>query len=118
MDKLYNGYTVKGGIKPLVPSGGSSAVKANIKENNMNDKPEILAFPVMHSIDGNWVKDPLPQYCGMPLRDWFAGKALQGIIASPRMFVDKSTGKECSSITDIANQSYNLANAMMKAREL
>ena len=49
------------------------------------------------------------QHQGMSLRDWFAGKALQGICAS-------SPSDDC---TDeyIAAESYRLANAMLKARE-
>lgn len=39
------------------------------------------AFPVLHTIDGNWVKDPVPQYSGMSLRDWFAGQALAGLLS-------------------------------------
>lgn len=38
------------------------------------------AFPVLHSIDGNWVRDPRPEYVGMSLRDWFAGQALAGLM--------------------------------------
>jgi hypothetical protein len=47
---------------------------------------------------------------GMTLRDYFAAKVLQGMLASgnlPRTMPD----------ADIAECSYNLADAMMKARE-
>jgi hypothetical protein len=33
------------------------------------------AFPVMHSIDGNWVKTPREEYMGLSLRDYFAAHA-------------------------------------------
>ena len=47
---------------------------------------------------------------GMSLRDYFAAKALQGMLASgnlPKTMPD----------ADIAECSYNLADAMLKARE-
>lgn len=44
---------------------------------------------------------------GMTLRDYFAAKALQGIMADP--------GAE-GTWNDIAQRSYNLADAMLKAR--
>jgi hypothetical protein len=39
------------------------------------------AYPVLHSIDGNWVREPLDKYSGMSLRDYFAAAALQGMLA-------------------------------------
>ena len=58
------------------------------------------AFPNPHLRDGS----------GMTLRDYFAARALQGMLASgnlPKTMPD----------ADIAECSYNLADAMMKARE-
>lgn len=49
-----------------------------------------------------------PGYAGMSLRDYFAAKAMQGLMASP----------ECpESMEAAAKWSYNLADAMLKARE-
>ena len=45
---------------------------------------------------------------GMTLRDWFAGMALQGIIASGRVCVDHA---------DAARDAYCYADAMLAARE-
>jgi hypothetical protein len=45
----------------------------------------------------------------MPLRDWFAGMALQGIIANESQF-DGSDEK-------IATWAYNYADAMIKERD-
>lgn len=39
------------------------------------------AFPVAHGIDGNWQKEPLPEFSGMTLRRWYAGLAMQGYLA-------------------------------------
>jgi hypothetical protein len=46
-------------------------------------------------------------FTGMTLRDYFAAKAMQGILADP-------TTPE---IMDIANAAYEVADAMLKARE-
>lgn len=35
-----------------------------------------FAFPQVYEIDGNWVKDPIPEKSGMTLRDYFAGQAM------------------------------------------
>ena len=50
----------------------------------------------------------LAGYQGMTLRDYFAAKAMQGICASGPQIPDEL----------IAKESYGLADAMMKAREL
>lgn len=67
------------------------------------------AFPVLHSIDGNWVKNPLPEYSGMTLRDYFAAAWLMGYVANPSA-VD--VPRETS-----ANYAYKMADAMLKERE-
>ena len=67
----------------------------------MNDIP---AFPVPFK----WTPD-LKQYNGMTLRDYFAAKALQGMLAETSL---KAT------VEEFANKSYELADAMMKAREV
>lgn len=60
---------------------------------------------------------------GMSLRDYFAAKALQGILAKYGIKADLMgieehladiTGRTCE---DIANNAYELADAMLKARE-
>ena len=54
--------------------------------------------------------DTPPEYDGMTLRDYFAAKVIQGMLASgnlPKTMPD----------ADIAECSYNLADAMLKARE-
>ena len=48
-------------------------------------------------------------FAGMDLRDYFAAKALQGMLAEPSL---KATAEE------FANKSYELAEAMMKARKV
>ena len=53
-------------------------------------------------------------YQGMTLRDYFAAKAMQGIIFSGGDFLDA----RYSSPETIANAAYHMADAMLKAREL
>jgi hypothetical protein len=55
------------------------------------------AFPNPHLRDGS----------GMTLRDYFAARAMQGMLADP------STPE----IMDIAGAAYEVADAMLKARE-
>ncbi len=63
----------------------------------MKDKIKY-AFPVMK--DGE-TYDP-----GMHLRDWFAGQALSSL-----------KEKEFSSVENVADRAYEIADAMMKRRE-
>lgn len=73
------------------------------KENNGGP-----AFPVAGS-EHNYPID------GMTLRDYFAAKAMQGWIAS---FPADACHPSVSGICDkVAKQSYELADAMLKARE-
>ena len=63
----------------------------------------MKAFPNPHRTDE----------LGMTLRDYFAGLAMQGLIASPRGLLGKNE------ITDVdyAQAAYLIADAMIKARE-
>ena len=49
---------------------------------------------------------------GMDLRDYFAAKAMQGLLAAGR---DAQYG--CDDMERLAASSYSIANEMMKARE-
>lgn len=66
------------------------------------------AYPVLHSIDGNWVKEPLDKYSGMSLRDYFAAAALQGILSNPKRLW-------CSP-RHYADDAYSCADAMLAER--
>lgn len=63
------------------------------------------AFP--HSIDSSEVRLQF-DFKGMSLRDWFAGQALSGMLADSRFSGKAETYAELS---------YELADAMLKARE-
>jgi hypothetical protein len=79
----------------------------------------ISAFP--HSVPtGSW-GDPS---CGMQLRDYFAAKALMGLLAEPiSEGVQSTTSYMAAPLADdqpgdlMARAAYRLADAMLKARE-
>ena len=65
------------------------------------------AFPA-GLIDPATPKDVMhPMYTGMTLRDYFAAKALQGMIANGE-----------SDLRTLSQDAYILADAMLKARDL
>ena len=68
------------------------------------------AFPTPSGWDheGKWVQDNCSSN-GMTLRDYFAAKVLNGLLSDP----------ECDSGTAelLAKMSYQVADAMLKARE-
>ena len=69
----------------------------------MTDKPENpQAFP-----NGPETSEQYGEY-GMTLRDYFAGKALEGMCANPELLG--------SNEADFAYAAYNRADAMLKAR--
>ena len=79
-------------------------------ENKIKDGGS--AFPTQHeeTIHGKEYSSKHTVYnSGMSLRDWFAGMALQGIMAAP-----KRISVDC---IDIAIDAYKLADAMIKEKE-
>ena len=72
---------------------------------------DIPAFPVPFK----WTPD-LKQYNGMTLRDYFAAKVMQGLLANgwcaEQREIAPSMGER-----EVALDAYRLADAMMKARE-
>ncbi len=53
---------------------------------------------------------------GMTLRDYFAAKAMQGLIASPRMPAPAHHGGTDVTDSMVADLSYKIADAMLSAR--
>ncbi len=71
------------------------------------------AFPVpMVPFEGGFVS---VEFTGISLRDYFAAKALQGMLASP-YWSDNADGNEHNEMA-AAGQAYRMADAMLKARE-
>lgn len=60
--------------------------------------------------DGGWKDAPV----GVSLRDYFAGQALAGALAA---VADKSWGPESWTDSKLAQHCYEMADAMLKARE-
>lgn len=79
-----------------------------MEENKKPSNP--FAFPAMHSIDGNLITEPKEQFNGMTLRDYFAAKAMQGLIAH--------YGRIPRYDFEITSESYSIADTMLKQREL
>lgn len=75
---------------------------------------EYMAFPgyETHYEDDKDLPVSTP-YDGMTLRDYFAAKAMQGILSAS---VIRKAGEPIGSQV-VAELSYNMADAMLKARE-
>lgn len=65
------------------------------------------AFPVSYTVDLDHQK--LKEFCGMTLRDWFAGQIIAGIMMDPDL--NGSPDKH------LAVLSYKLADAMLAERD-
>ena len=75
------------------------------------------AFPDQGQIllpNGQWSDSWSP---GMTLRDWFAGKALVGMMASDPPNWNDSGGLKKSEVRAVAQEAYQMADAMLAARE-
>jgi hypothetical protein len=70
------------------------------------------AFPIPNADFQTFAPSTVEEYkriqSGMTLRDYFAAKAMQGIISS-----DCNYG----AFSDLASDAYSIADAMLKARE-
>lgn len=80
----------------------------NYEENREDGGP---AFPLLHSIDGNWTREPVAEYSGMTMRDWFAGMALHGYLTR-----HADVNARTSYIEDAANAAFKIADAMIAER--
>lgn len=69
------------------------------------------AFPSLHSIDDNWVKEPLEEHRGMSLRDYFAARAMEALIVVHGGITQRSGITE-----NISVQAYSMADKMLEAR--
>jgi hypothetical protein len=82
----------------------------------MNDGGPAFPVPNYVNVDGDTFES---EPSGMSLRDWFAGQALAGMLAGPDMknnlLLGNPDGRELEAW--MAEQSYEYADAMLKARE-
>ncbi len=90
-----------------------------------SDKTGGPAFPCINPhYDGNWNKEPIMG--GMMLRDYFAAKALQGMLSDPSatsrgcaeaIAQDFASGRTPTSFLEVTAQSaYAYADAMLAER--
>ncbi len=88
----------------------SDEIRAAVKESKQAVNDGGQAFPCPNpDFDGNWNKER--GLYGMPLRDWFAGMALQGYLAG------RNNNPERETLIDRAVKScYQYADAMLAAR--
>jgi len=71
------------------------------------------AFPCEEQIRCNGEVIDFRKFTGMTLRDWFAGQALSGELTNYP--TRQPQGDQCHSL---ATKCYELADAMLKAREV
>lgn len=83
------------------------------------DPRDFPAFPAYSIPTGedhaNGEPEPTRNFPGMPLRDYFAAKAMQGWIASYPTNTTAAAAKHNAHL--IADFSYAIADAMMEARK-
>lgn len=79
----------------------------------MNPDAFIPAFPVStgNSYSGHQDGHTTWQFPGMTLRDYFAAKAMQGFVSSYQ------DGDVTCPLADIAIDAYDMADAMLQARQ-
>ena len=81
------------------------------------ENQEETINPYVHPIQEN----TLIEYGGMTLRDHFAGLAMNGFISDREMYMAMMQDRKTTNQTPdeyIAEQSYNIADAMLKQRSL
>ena len=87
---MAHGQDINDGDMNMINDGGPAFP---VWELNGKDQPEMTGF-------------------GMTLRDWFAGLAMQGLLAAQiHGFTDRPANGP------FASMSYEMADAMLKARE-
>ena len=72
------------------------------------------AFPVSHGTGSSYYANP-----GMSLRDWFAGQALAGFVSVPQLgaALQSMDRRGRDELDVVATAAYQLADAMLKARD-
>lgn len=95
-----------------------------MNENQINDGGPAFPTPIAGCNDGGVypATQITPNGGGMSLRDWFAGKAMQGILACSAISAPIPNGnpweKQGVGYNDwVAGCAYSIADAMLRARE-
>lgn len=81
-------------------------------ENNKPENPSVYPDPMRGAEQSFHNQDPGANETGMTLRDYFAAKAMLGRLTSnPNSYGGYAT------LEDLADVSYEIADAMLEARE-
>jgi len=76
----------------------------------MKNNGKLSAMPQLHTIDGNWEKEPIAKYAGVTKREYFAVKAMEAMIANP----NTSSAQQKESLCAIA---VEYADGLLSALE-
>ena len=68
----------------------------------MKQNLELPAFPQLHEIDGNWIKEPKLEYSGLTKREYVATKLMNGIMRD-----GETTIKSICQYLEIEEKDYN-----------
>jgi len=76
------------------------------------------AFPAEEWIDNGdpFIVNPT-RHCGMTLRDWFAGMALQGVMATASGLGNMTEEERGEHLGEVAAILYDMSDAMLAARK-
>lgn len=69
--------------------------------------PEQSAFPNLHTIDGNWIKEPRGEYAGMPIRMELAARFVAAFITSGRRMSNDIMISDSLELADELIEKYN-----------
>lgn len=84
-----------------------------MKEDKKPNNPSVYPDPMRGAEQSYSNQSPYELSIGMTLRDYFASKAMQGILSNPNIYGVKTMFED-----DLSYLSYNFADMMLKQREL
>lgn len=83
--------------------------------SNEDGGPAFPSTYAIRQVSPDTISKELISDGGLTIRDWFAGMALQGIIASPvPVIID---GRKIKEAMEYAQAAYGFADAMLEARK-
>lgn len=65
------------------------------------------AFPQLHMIDGNWIKEPRGEYAGLPIRMELAARFVAAFITSGRRMSNDIMISDSLELADELIEKYN-----------
>jgi hypothetical protein len=98
---------LKNWVQELIDRKASPSPSDPMKDNKETKPENPPAFPTQW--DSRHQPESTTEF-GMTLRDYFAAKAMQGLLTSPQMYEDVNDNKSC------AKRAYDIADAMLAER--